>query len=192
MDVTRTLVVIGEFGVGKTSIVSRLTNHEVDPVPLSTIGPAMVSHRFQISDKETFSLQIVDTAGDERFHSTTVPFMRDAAGALLVYAINDAGSFSAIDNWIDKLQVYSPGAVMVLVGNKSDLAEEYRAVTHSQGSNYCQRHEISFFETSAHGGTNVEEAFARLARAIYDKSLTELAVEYPVPQVAETSQRTCC
>lgn len=162
------VVVVGSSGVGKTAIVQRLVDGTFQEESQSTVGVEFKSHNIT-NDNEIVKLNIWDTAGQERFRSVSKAYFRNAVGAILVFACNDSGSFADLDSWLNDLHTLSTSnAVVVLVGNKSDLAEG-RQVSVAEAETFAARHGMIYLETSARDGTNVSEAFVRLAKQISER-----------------------
>ncbi|KAI8140640.1 ras-related protein rab-4B-like protein [Fennellomyces sp. T-0311] len=121
-----------------------------------------------IADK-SIKLQIWDTAGQERFRSLTRSYFRGAAGALVVYDICNRETFLGVDSWLaDVRSLANPELVIILVGNKSDRADE-REVSYLEASRFAQENEMMFLEASALTGDAVEEMFFKCARSILSK-----------------------
>jgi Ras-related protein Rab-2A len=119
-------------------------------------------------DNKNIKLQIWDTAGQESFRSITRSYYRGAAGALLVYDITRRETFTSLQYWLEDAHKYSNENISImLVGNKSDL-DGRRAVSTEEGQAFADEHGLIFVETSAKTAQNVEEAFVRTARQIYD------------------------
>jgi small GTP-binding protein len=167
-EIAYKIVVVGASGVGKTALVQQLTDGSFSPQVQSTVGVEFKS--WPIKDSEShIKLNIWDTAGQERFRSVSRAYFRNAVGALLVYGLDDEESFGELDSWLNDLhQFATPNAVILLIGNKSDLAEA-RQVTQSQAVAFSERHGLEYLETSAKSGDNVTEAFVRLSKTITDK-----------------------
>ena len=167
-DATYKIVIIGASGVGKTAIVQRLVDDVFSNDKSSTIGVEFTCYNCEIGG-ETIKLNIWDTAGQEKFRSVSRAYFRNAVGALLVFSFTDQGSFDELDSWLNDLQVLSvPNAVILLVGNKTDLVDS-RRVSSGDAESYAERNGIEFIETSALAASNVTEAFVRLATRIHEK-----------------------
>ncbi|OHT17392.1 Ras family protein [Tritrichomonas foetus] len=167
-DATYKIVVVGASGVGKTAIVQRLVEDVFSNDKASTIGVEFTCYSTKIGD-ETVKLNIWDTAGQEKFRSVSRAYFRNAVGALLVFSYTDQTSFEELDSWLNDLQVLSiPNAVILLVGNKTDLTDS-RTVSAGDAEAYAERNGIDFIETSALAATNVTEAFIRLAAKVHEK-----------------------
>jgi len=161
------IVVVGSSGVGKTAIVQRLVDGTFNEESQSTVGVEFKSHSISF-DKETMKLSIWDTAGQERFRSVSKAYFRNAVGAILVFGLNDSQSFQDLDSWLNDLHALStPNAVILLVGNKSDITD--RVVTTAEAEAFAKRHNLEYLETSAKGNVNINDSFIRLARDINEK-----------------------
>ena len=155
------VVLVGSSGVGKTSIVQRLTqgSHTAETTP--TIGV-----EFKLHPYPDVKLQLWDTAGQERFRSVSKAYFRNAVGALICYDITNRQSFEDLQGWITDInELAVPNAYLVLVGNKSDMADK-RAVSEQEADEFATRNKLVRIETSAKDGTGIQEAFARLKDGI--------------------------
>jgi small GTP-binding protein len=164
------VVILGSSGVGKTAILQRLVDGTFIEETASTVGVEFKTFMLPLEGQTSpVRLNIWDTAGQERFRAVSLAYFRNAVGAILVFAIDDAPSFAALDSWLAELhRQASPNCIVVLVGNKADN-DGNREVTVSQAEDFATRHDLHFFETSARKGTGVTEAFVRLAMKIVEK-----------------------
>lgn len=122
-------------------------------------------------------LSLWDTAGQETYKSITRSYFRGASGALLVFDITRRSSFDSATQWLNDLrQIAEEGIVVILVGNKSDLAAQStdaeggtrRAVTKEEAEDWCRRENVvKYVETSAKSGEGVEKAFLEVAERIH-------------------------
>lgn len=197
------LVCIGDSSTGKSSLTTRLcegrfsSNHDVTigvefgsrivpvgPPANAELGINAGNADIQATAKATkpedqkkMKLSLWDTAGQETYKSVTRSYFRGASGALLVFDITRRNTFESVTDWLrDLKQIAEEGIVIVLVGNKLDLADETtnldgktkRAVTRQEAEEWCQREGIvKYVETSAKSGENVERAFLEVAERIY-------------------------
>ena len=163
------IIVVGDSGTGKTSLVERLTNQTFNPDTQPTIGAEFKTY-LSLIDGEQIKLNVWDTAGQERYRSVSKSYFRATCGALLVFSIDDAETFHNTERWLDDIQANAlPNAAIMLVGNKCDL-EDARQVTYSEALSLANRHGIQYIETSAMNDTNVAEAFQRLTRTVNDRT----------------------
>lgn len=125
-----------------------------------------------VVEQKHMKLSLWDTAGQETYKSVTRSYFRGASGALLVFDISRRPTFEHVMDWLNDLrQIAEPDIVVVLVGNKSDLAageEEKREVTKEEAEEWAKKNGVlEYVETSAKSGEGVEMAFTRVAERIY-------------------------
>jgi small GTP-binding protein len=188
-------IVIGSSGVGKTAILKRLVDDSFSPESQSTIGVEFLTATVQVN-RATIKLQIWDTAGQERFRSIAKAYFRSAIGVMLVFDLSERKSFDDVNQWLQDVHALcDPNAVVTLIGNKSDLTDE-RAVTATEAEAFAQLHQLTYLETSARGGNNVQEAFQKTAGAIYRKTVAgkEEPIEGVQPLAPASGPATggCC
>ena len=169
-------IVIGSSGVGKTAILKRLVDDVFTGESQSTIGVEFLATTLDV-EGQSVKLQIWDTAGQERFRSIAKAYFRSAIGVILVFDLTDRKSFDELNSWLNDIHALcDPNAVVTLIGNKSDLTEN-RNITSSEAEAFAQLHQLTYFETSALGGDNIQEAFHRTAASILRKNLQTKAAE---------------
>merc|ERR1712004_361446 len=160
------VVLIGDSGVGKSNLLSRVTRNEFNLESKSTIGVEFATRSIQV-DGKTIKAQIWDTAGQERYRAITSAYYRGAVGALLVYDIAKHLTYENVERWLKELGDHADANIVImLVGNKSDL-RHLRAVPTEEARAYAERNGLSFIETSALDSTNVEQAFSNILTEIY-------------------------
>lgn len=100
--------------------------------------------------------------GQERYRAITSAYYRGAVGALLVYDIAKHQSYENVNRWLKELRDHADSNIVImLVGNKSDL-KHLRAVPTEESKHYATENSLSFIETSALDGGNVEMAFQKI------------------------------
>lgn len=159
------IVVVGSGGVGKSALtISFVQNHfieEYDP----TIED---SYRKQITvDEIPCFLNILDTAGQEEYSAMRDQYMKTGQGFLLVFALTTRSTFDEVNELRNRiLQAKDRDHVpIVLIGNKSDLAEE-RQVSFKEASDLARTFGAPFLTTSAKTRLNVDESFFELVREV--------------------------
>ena len=161
------IIMIGESGVGKTSLIKRYTNNIFNSNHLETIGIEVYNREEKINNK-IIQIKFWDTAGQEIFHSLTKNFYRKADGIIIVYDITNKESFERIQDWIksiyDNTDTYKE-IQMIIVGNKIDL-EEMREVTKEDGLKIGKYYEIDFYEASAKNDEGVNNFMIKIIRDI--------------------------
>ncbi len=176
------VIILGDSGVGKTSVIQQYVNGKFTLQYKATIGADFLTKEIDIDDK-TVTMQLWDTAGQERFQSLGVAFYRGADCCVLVYDVNNAKSFESLLSWRDEFLIQAnprdPDTFpFVIIGNKIDVEESKRVVSTKRAEAYCaQLGERSggfpYFETSAKDGINVDQAFNVIARNALIQDETE-------------------
>ncbi|KAL5611947.1 hypothetical protein BROUX41_000486 [Berkeleyomyces rouxiae] len=171
----------------KTSLPTSSTSHstKTTPAPSSATGLPAPPLKPKCSTKATtepplpqkhMKLSLWDTAGQETYKSVTRSYFRGASGALLVFDLTRKQTFDHVTDWLSDLrQIAEPNIVVVLVGNKADLATDEgddgngkREVTRAEAEEWARSNDIlEYVETSAKSGENVENAFLRVAEHIH-------------------------
>uniref|UniRef100_A0A669DU02 RAB41, member RAS onco family n=1 Tax=Oreochromis niloticus TaxID=8128 RepID=A0A669DU02_ORENI len=163
------LVFLGEQSVGKTSLITRFMYDSFDNTYQATIGIDFLSKTMYLEDRTVspVRLQLWDTAGQERFRSLIPSYIRDSTIAVVVYDITNLNSFQQTSKWIDDVRTERGSDVIImLVGNKTDLADKSRQITTEEGEQRAKELNVMFIETSAKTGYNVKQLFRRVAAAL--------------------------
>lgn len=196
------VVLIGESGVGKSNLLSRFTKNEFNHDSRTTIGVEF-STRTMALNGLTIKAQIWDTAGLERYRAITSAYYRGAVGALLIYDISKQLTYQSAERWLKELYDHAdPQIVVMLVGNKSDLAS-VRSVSTEDAKDFAERNGLLFMETSALESTNVEAAFNNVLTEIHKKvsskevtrtSIGAMSLSNPnaAPAEPQDEKKPCC
>jgi small GTP-binding protein len=186
-DSARKVVLVGDSGVGKTSILLQLSEHLFRRITTPTVGSGCYVQSFK-STRGPVSLQIWDTAGEERYRSFTKLYSRGAEVAVIVFDVTDDSTFQAVTDWIAVVHDSAPDSLMIyIVGNKIDLDE--RVVTLDQGTEFAQKHGFKYYDVSAATGENIEGVFTDIAEAIVHSGMTTKPVEVAI---ASDKKPGCC
>ncbi|ELR11991.1 Ras subfamily protein [Acanthamoeba castellanii str. Neff] len=146
------VVMHGDSGAGKSAILRRYVHDEFEAHRSPTIGAAFERHCGQ--------LQLWDTSGPERFRSLSPMYFRGAHGAVVVYDIANRSTFDNVRRWLKDIRKYGlEGLVVVLAGNKTDLASTRPAVTELEGRRKAEELGALFCECSAKTGDGVDDVF---------------------------------
>lgn len=162
---TLKILIIGESGVGKSSLLLRFTDDTFDPELAATIGVDFKVKTITV-DGNKAKLAIWDTAGQERFRTLTPSYYRGAQGVILVYDVSRRETFSRLGTWLNELETYTTRSdiVKMLVGNKID--KESRELDRSEGLRFARKHSMLFIEASAKTCDGVACAFEELVEKI--------------------------
>nr|CCD15702.1 unnamed protein product [Trypanosoma congolense IL3000] len=183
------IIILGDSGVGKTSLMHQYVNKKFDNRYKATIGADFLTKDIDV-DGKLVTLQIWDTAGQERFQSLGSAFYRGADACVLVFDITQSDSFSHINSWLEEFRAQAGLRDSVLIGNKSDLADR-RQVASRTAEAWCESlsnrsesgqvqggartgevEQIMYFEASAKDNVSVEDAFLAVARSALAKKAT--------------------
>lgn len=197
------VVLIGESGVGKSSILNRHVQGCFNPIHNSTIGVDYAS-KSQIYDIPgtpftdcKYIYQLWDTAGQDRFDSIVTSYFHHATAAIFVFDLCNIHSFQALDKWFDKLEAVDPDIVKILVGNKCDLISQLkpndnlRVITRDEAHVWAEMHDCQYIECSAKNDVQVEQVFSILATEIFRKIASGKPVRYIKqiePAIGETTK----
>ncbi|KAJ9465357.1 Ras-related protein Rab-7A [Diplonema papillatum] len=169
------VIILGDSGVGKSSLMGQYVNNKFDSRYKATIGADFLTKELDV-DGCLVTLQIWDTAGQERFQSLGSAFYRGADACMLVFDLTSQDSFAHLSSWHDEFIIQAgEGRDFVLIGNKNDL-EEKRCVSQKAAVAWSQKQAkddespIPYFETSAKENFNVEQAFMAVAKNALQKN----------------------
>ncbi|XP_054780467.1 ras-related protein RHN1-like isoform X1 [Prosopis cineraria] len=159
------LVLLGDMGTGKTSLVLRFVKGQFFHNQEPTIGAAFFTQILSLSEA-TVKFDIWDTAGQERYHSLAPMYYRGAAAAIVVYDLSSVDTFVRAKKWVRELQRHgSQKLVMALVANKCDL-EQTREVEYEEGEQFALENGMFYMETSALTAENINELFYEIAKRL--------------------------
>lgn len=152
---------MGDFAVGKTSLVRRYVENSFNDKYLSTIG-VKVSQKLLTRQSYQLNLIIWDLAGGEEFSGQDKNYLRGAAGALLVCDLTRPETFPILSSYAQQLHKTNPNAALIVAANKADLIEGM-STSISAIASMCETFACQFLLTSAKTGENVEEIIDLLA-----------------------------
>lgn len=184
------VVLLGNTGVGKTSIVHRWTTGCWDPLIKPTIGANHQRKTVQL-DKQDVEIYLWDTAGQERFHALTPLYARSSYCAIIMTSINDRGSFESINTWKELLQTscerYPP---CILSVNKIDLEDSIGADRNKIDQEYSDQFDCVMY-VSALSGEGIDNLFIYAAQIGYDFFKKNTAKKKTM-DIKETKKNGCC
>uniref|UniRef100_A0A8C9R099 Calcium release activated channel regulator 2A n=1 Tax=Scleropages formosus TaxID=113540 RepID=A0A8C9R099_SCLFO len=184
------IVVVGNSGVGKTSLLRRFCDGFFHAGTSATVGIDYIVRTLTVDDTQVV-FQLWDTAGQERFRSITKQFFRKADGVVVMYDITAEQSFKAVRQWLSSVQEGAGEDIPVLLlGNKTDR-ENKREVQRRLGEILAKDCQLEFYECSAFSGYNVTESMVHLARILKEQEDQEK--EKTVQLLDDSSRkRSCC
>lgn len=163
------LVVVGDGGVGKTSIIVRYTRDNFN----EGYEPTLEDHyqaNITCEDGTILQLEIADTAGQEDYKALRDKFMSEGDAFLVVYSIIDSRSLQMAESLLEQIQLLKENEPFkfVLCGNKCDM-EAQRQVPKPDGKNLADKYQGVFLETSALSKQNINEAFQQIGKLLKEK-----------------------
>lgn len=191
------IIIIGESGVGKTSLMNVYFGDPFDKNYTNTIG---VDFRIKtlIIENKKIRIQFWDTAGHEKFRSIVPSYFRGANIILLVFDLTNRNSFEKLEKWMADIHKHLPEKKynLILVGNKCDKISDFQ-IKKSEIEDFTSKYNIDYVEVSAKASRNIENAFNS---AIYDTIKSEIIEEcsryhsdlYIIPGHENKSNQKCC
>ncbi|BAO42350.1 GTP-binding protein YPT7 [Kluyveromyces marxianus] len=173
------VIILGDSGVGKTSLMHRYVNDKYSQQYKATIGADFLTKEVIVNDDKVATMQVWDTAGQERFQSLGVAFYRGADCCVLVYDVTNAKSFDNIKSWRDEFLVHanvsSPETFpFVILANKVDVEESKKVVSSRSAQELAKSlGNVPLFFTSAKDAINVQDAFEEIARSALQQSQSD-------------------
>ena len=164
-------VMIGEPGVGKSSIISRGVNNIFTNDYKATLCFDHSWKNYKVNNTK-IRIQLWDTCGQEVYHSVIKNFYKSALCIFVVFAIDNNESFDQLSFWLNEIKESCPDDILIfLVGNKKDKENE-RAVSKEKIDNFIQSNNIvNYYETSAANGENVDKLFEETVKELYIRNV---------------------
>jgi len=163
------IIIVGDPGVGKTSLILRFTNNAFRRTYIPTLGVHVSDKIFQI-DNSNVQLVIWDIAGQVKFEMMRQQFYLGSDGILLIFDLTNPNSFNSLSNWYNDVQKQlknRPELIGFIIGNKKDLTNE-KEIYPKDANELALSLNLGYLETSALTGENVEEAFFNIASKLYE------------------------
>jgi small GTP-binding protein len=171
-------IIIGDHEVGKTSLVRRFVENKFSDDYRATIGLNIMSHSFDLYGNDV-KVALYDVGAQKYFKRFRKTYYNGAQAAFIVFDLTNRETFDNIEVWFEELVDFigKQDLPVVIVGNKKDL-EEQRVIKYKEGVEYVNElstnhdiSKISYIETSALTGENVEDAFSLIAYHFIMKSI---------------------
>ena len=195
------IIIVGDSGVGKSSLLKRAVQNRFDGSYQATIGFEFLLMHFKVNDLK-LKLQIWDTCGQEMYRSLVQGFYRNTSLALIVYDVSQKKTYDALDIWLKDIRQHTEQELPIFIaGNKNDLekvvpSEEAKIFAVSNRTKY-------FTECSAKNGYNVKEIFYEAAKYLYNtykefKSQNKLPttgrlkIDAEKNKTLDSKKRKCC
>jgi small GTP-binding protein len=166
------VILLGDPGVGKTSIVQQYNVRQFDEVTEPTIGASLVSKLIRTAGGSV-QIHIWDAAGQERYRSLVPMYTRNAAAAIIVVNVTNIESYRALDSWLCVVREHSGAGCQVFVAaNKMDLDV---VIPMHELERWCAAHECQFFRVCAKEFEGVDRLFQKVADGLEERATLETA-----------------
>jgi small GTP-binding protein len=165
------VVMVGDFAVGKTSLVRRFVHNEFSDSYLTSIGVKVSKKDIVKADDYKASLLLWDIAGNDGFGSISTEYLKGASAAIIVADITRESSISMIQNYIDMFLSVNRDAPYQISINKSDIITDPKILDYYRSEEFTTKFSsaIEISLTSAKNGENVEKLFLSLADNIRER-----------------------
>lgn len=162
---------MGEFAVGKTSLIRRFVYDRFDDKYISTIG-VKVSRKSIVVPREDehidLTMMLWDLAGNEEFSEVRASYLRGSSGAVLVCDLTRKETLERLINYVTDLHRVSPDAALIIAANKVDLINEHQ-ITVAEVKEAANQLEAPFYLTSAKDDDDVEDVFRHLGKILVNR-----------------------
>ncbi|KAH8247944.1 hypothetical protein KR038_003912, partial [Drosophila bunnanda] len=167
------ILIIGDEGVGKSSLLRRFTEDQFTRDYHQTTGIELKYHRVEQAGKGVL-LHIRDSADGEHCRAMLQIHYRNCHGVIIVYDTTSLSSFRNLNSWLKDLGDHCcRGVTFMLVGTKCDRRKE-RLVTHQRAYRYADFYGLYLVEASAASGANVKDIFEILTGEVYNRMVLKL------------------
>ena len=163
------LVLLGDSGVGKSSIAMRYVNNVFSESFEVTIGGGYLQQIVRLNDGTSLKLDIWDTGGQERYRALLQLYYRDADAALITYDVTNTRSLENCEYWVNELRRTEENCILCLVANKIDVPVEEKKIEQRVAQEFAEKFGMLFVETSAKSGENINKLFETVAQEIVNK-----------------------
>lgn len=192
------VIIIGDTGVGKTSILRKLSdnNYVINETP--TIGVDFFTIK-TIINKEKIKLHVWDTAGHERYHSLIKSYFRNNAICYIVFDVTNIVSFRSIPMWIDTFNnnTSNTNTIIVILANKIDCKSK-RKITYEQGKELAESYGALYIEVSSKASVGLDKMILEPTSKLLDLYKRNLVVASDINGLKANNEnkvkktKTCC
>jgi len=165
------IVMIGEFAVGKTSLVRRFVSDEFSDSYLTTIGVKVTKKEVVINSNINADLLLWDIAGSDKFTQISPEYLRGGSSGIIVADLTRKNTIDTVSAHVALLKSVNPDMIICVALNKSDLVENPNDYIKLYESSYNSNDVKFVLTTSAKTGLNVENLFNKISNALYEVNI---------------------
>ena len=157
------ILIIGDSGTGKTSLLNRYVDDIYDEKISSTIGVDVKIKNITHGDKN-IKLQIWETSGQLKFRNIISCYYKNCHGILLVFDLSDINTFENVKIWLEEIKLYTEFDIpKLLIGSKTDLARE---VSDKEIQEFIHEYDLNYVEISSKNNVNISKVFDEISKEI--------------------------
>lgn len=191
-------ILVGDSGVGKSSLLMKYVDDKFQDTYMTTIGVDFHIRTINI-DSKVIKFQLWDTAGQDRFRSIVGSYYRGAHFVIVVFDITNLNSFRNVKYWLKEIERYKSSSEcnnIILVGNKTDLSI-IREVTYEDAYCFAMAYSMTYIETSAKDGKNVEILFENIAKQYLQNNKLQISEKanlniHKTDPESKIESKSCC
>jgi len=167
------VIVVGEGGVGKTTLINRFTTNKFVKDTKITIGAGFYSFHLDLNGDNIVKLQVWDFGGEKRFRFILPSYCQGAHGVIFAFDLTRSSSLLNLSDWFDLVKANTHiSPVVVLIGTKADKLGDAgsEAVNDAQIDDFMKKYKLSsefYFRTSSKSGKNIKDVFTTLSDLLY-------------------------
>ena len=186
------IVLLGQSGVGKSSLSLRYTKHKFYSEMSTTIGAAFMTKVLNIN-KNSIKFEIWDTAGQERYNSMVPLYYRNSHSAIIVYDVTCIQSFMCAKKWVMKIMDYTNtennNMCIVLVGNKID---KHNRIDNSLITKFIEDTKVRHVQVSAKNDIGLHELFNMIGSELININSASQPPQLLLQHGVQNTTPNCC
>ena len=165
--------IIGEGGVGKTSITLRYTEDRFEENMKLTIGANFATKKVDL-DGSALTMMIWDLGGQPRFRDVVGDYFRGVKIAIAVCDVTRSYSLERLTDWINRLKECAPESDLLVVGNKTDERTDGSGVSFEDGQEFADKYGAQYIEVSAKTGEGINGMFEMVAQQLKRRHIDQV------------------
>ena len=162
------IILVGDPGVGKTSILTKFVTNEFQSVYSSTIGVEFKLKDIYVNNN-CARLKIWDTCGQEKFRAITRQYFKNSNGVFIVFDLTNKDTIKRLNVWMKDINDNITNDFFVfLIGNKVDIKDRDISIS-EEAKQFANNKKINYYEVSAKTGSGIYNVFEKMANKLVSK-----------------------